>query len=325
MMLSRWTAATATLTALVVAAGGAGAQNHRARMVDLGGRATEIVEWGTNGPYIVMIHGANMTPHMFDTFAPRFASRYHIVAYARRGHGKATPPATPFGLDDLVEDLRIVMDSIGIARAILMAHSFGGHEITRFAALHPRRVDGLVYLDAQFEMSENPYLMQAMESMPIPPCAENMKSRTDFRACIAGYLMPPIAWSATLDEMLADILADTAGSAVFRTSAEPVGSSMMQAGTQYKREYDRISAPALFLMSDTYMTVATTDTAWNRRLSEWHETGGYVQARQWWIDHIREVMPQARIAVLEGTSHDNFVWFDGTYEEVDRFLSARSR
>lgn len=293
-------------------------------MLELGGRRTEIVEWGGSGPDIVMIHGANESPHMFDTFAPRFSSRYHVVAYARRGHGKATPPAAPFVLDDLVDDLRIVMDSLGIEHAILMGHSFAGNEITRFAVLHPGRVDGLVYLDAQFEIAENPYLMQAMGSMPVPPCAETMKTRADFRACIADYLMPPIAWSPAAEEMVDDIVTDTAGSAVFKTAAEHVVPSMEASG-QYRREYDRITAPAVFLMSDTYMTVATADTAWNRRLKEWHETGGYVQARQWSIDHIREVMPQARIAVLEGTSHDNFVWFDRTYQEVDRFLSTLSR
>jgi pimeloyl-ACP methyl ester carboxylesterase len=170
-------------------------RNHRSRMLELGGRRTEIVEWGSTGPDIVMIHGANESPHMFDTFAPRFASWYHVVAYARRGHGKATPPAAPFVLDDLVDDLRIVMDSLGIEHAILMGHSFAGNEITRFAVLHPGRVDGLVYLDAQFETVENPYFMQAMGSMPIPPCAGTMKTRADFRACIADYLMPPIAWS----------------------------------------------------------------------------------------------------------------------------------
>jgi pimeloyl-ACP methyl ester carboxylesterase len=126
------------------------APDHRSRMLDLGGRMTEIVEWGNSGPAIVLIHGANGSPHSFDRFAARFSDRYHLVAYARRGHGKATPPAEEFGVDDLADDMRIVMDSLGIERAVLMGHSFGGNEITRLAALHPERVAGLVYLDAHY-------------------------------------------------------------------------------------------------------------------------------------------------------------------------------
>ena len=300
-------------------------QNHRSRMLDLGGRRTEIVEWGSGDSHIVLIHGANISPHMFDTFAPRFSSRYHVVAYARRGHGKATPPSGPFDIDDLTADLRIVMDSLGIQRAVLMGHSFGGNEITRFAAVHPDRVASLVYLDAHFDMGRNPYYEQAMESVVTPDCVATMKTGSDLKKCAADYLYPPIEWTRADEELIADMVVDTAGAPVYRTAADHVVPSLTQVNTSYAREYDRIKAPALFLMSDTYLSVVTADTAWNRRFTEWHETSGYIQARQWWMDQIRAAMPSARITILDGTSHDMIVSFDSTYDEVNRFLAGLSR
>jgi pimeloyl-ACP methyl ester carboxylesterase len=300
-------------------------QNHRSRMLDLGGRRTEIVEWGSGDSHIVLIHGANISPHMFDTFAPRFSSRYHVVAYARRGHGKATPPSGPFDIDDLAADLRIVMDSLGIQRAVLMGHSFGGNEITRFAAVHPDRVASLVYLDAHFDMGRNPYYEQAMESVVTPDCVATMKTGSDLKKCAADYLYPPIEWTRADEELIADMVVDTAGAPVYRTAADHVVPSLTQVNTSYAREYDRIKAPALFLMSDTYLSVVTADTAWNRRFTEWHETSGYIQARQWWMDQIRAAMPSARITILDGTSHDMIVSFDSTYDEVNRFLAGLSR
>jgi pimeloyl-ACP methyl ester carboxylesterase len=217
------------------------------------------------------------------------------------------------------------MDSLGIGRATLFAHSFGGNEITRFAALHPERVDALVYLDAHFESGENPRYEQAMASAPHPACVSSLNTREDLRACAAAYLMPPHRWTPALDELIGDMLVDSRGPLVYRTSAEHVSESLARVNAEYERDYERIRTRALFLMSDTYFSVATADTAWNRAVREWHETGGYVEARKWWFDDIGKAMPQARVVVKEGTSHDNMVEFDTVYAEIVLFLAEVRR
>lgn len=293
---------------------------HQSHMLDLGERMTEAVEWGVGDPPIVMIHGANGTPHMFDDFAAHFAHDHRVVAYARRGHGKATPPSEPFDEDDLVEDLETVMDVLGLERAVLMGHSFAGAELTRFAALHPDRVAALVYLDAHHEMNENALYVEAMADPIYPECALGMESRDDFRRCLQDYIVPPLPWTETMDEVVADMLVDTPGPPVYKTAAEHVEPSMMAVMTGYRREYERIRAPTLFVMSETYLTVETADEEWNRRYAEWVESSGYEAAQAWWVEHIREAMPHARIVTIEGGTHDFITEFDQTVAEVDRFL-----
>lgn len=299
--------------------------NHRGRMLNLDSGATEVVEWGTGGPFLVLVHGASMTPHMFDQFAERLSDQYRVVAYARRGHGRATALTQPFDIDDLTDDLRAVMDSLGIQRAVLMGHSFGGNEITHFAAEYPDRVDGLVYLDADFGGPGNDRVTDILALAPLPPCVQHSTaSLSSYRQCIAEYIMPPNEWSASLEELIVDGLADTTGPVVYRTAAEYMGESLKAVNTGYRREYDRITAPALFLLSNTYFSVQTGDTAWNRRFQEWHDTSGFAEARDENAGRIRGLMPGARVTVLPGTSHDNFVFFDETVAEVSRFLGTIS-
>ncbi len=288
-------------------------------MLDLGGHETEVVEWGDAGPAVILIHGANMSPHMFDDFAPRFADRYHLVAFARRGHGKATPPSESFDIDDLANDIAVVMDSLGIEQAVLMAHSFGGNEITRFVAVHPDRVTGLVYLDADFGGADQGVL-ELLAAGPVPPCAEHSgDSFASLRRCIADYLMAPHAWNASLEELIRDI-ADTTGPVTFKTEAEHVGTSMEAVNSNYHRDYGAIQVPVLFLVSDTYFSVQTADTAWNRSFQAWNDTSGYAEAKFANVERLRRLFPEGRVVVVPGTSHDNFVLFDQVAQEVGAFL-----
>lgn len=295
--------------------------DHRSRMLDLGAGQTEVIEWGAGERFLVLVHGASMTPHMFDQFAERFSDRYHVVAFARRGHGKATGVTQPFDLEDITDDLRVVMDSLGIQRAILIGHSFGGNEITHMAAEHGDRVDGLVYLDADFGGPGRDDLTRALASVPLPPCVQkSTQSLVLYRQCLAGYILAPHVWSASLEELMLDGLADTTGPVVYRTAAEYMGTSLDGINETYSREYDRIRVPALFLMSETYFPVQTEDAAWNRRLLAWQDTSGYAAARDANAEWLRGAMPGAQVHIVPGSSHDSFVLSEETIAEVRRFL-----
>src|SRR5690606_12535028 len=52
-----------------------------------------------------------------------------------------------------VEDIRVVLDSLGFERVVFAGHSLAGEEMTRFASEHPERVEGLVYIDAGHDLT----------------------------------------------------------------------------------------------------------------------------------------------------------------------------
>jgi non-heme chloroperoxidase len=109
------------------------------------------LDFGGTGQPIVMLAGIGNTAHAFDTFAPSFTDRFHVIAITRRGFGESTHPTTGYETPELVEDLRTAIDKLHLGRVILIGHSIASEEMTRFAATYPDRVAKLVYLDAAYD------------------------------------------------------------------------------------------------------------------------------------------------------------------------------
>lgn len=127
--------------------------SHRERLVVVNGVRLECLDWGGRGPALILIHGLGDNPHVFDDLAGAFTDRFHVIAYARRGHGRSDTKA-PYDTATLTEDLRGLMDALGIPKAHLVGWSMGGNEITAMAVKYPERVARLVYLDAGYDWSD---------------------------------------------------------------------------------------------------------------------------------------------------------------------------
>src|SRR6185436_12111638 len=84
-------------------------------------------------------------------------SGHRVIAYDARGHGTSTGPRDPdaYDYDDLVDDLRAVMDDRGIDRAVLAGASMGAHTAVRMALDHPERAAGLVIATPAFDPEED--------------------------------------------------------------------------------------------------------------------------------------------------------------------------
>ncbi|OEU88900.1 alpha/beta hydrolase [Streptomyces abyssalis] len=73
----------------------------------------------------------------------QLAAAHPLYAPDLRGHGGSDWPGE-YGLDLFCEDLRCFLDELGLARVILIGHSFGSAVASVFAGEHPERVERLV-------------------------------------------------------------------------------------------------------------------------------------------------------------------------------------
>jgi len=97
-------------------------------------------------PPIVLLHGVTFRSEDWENVFPRLATRYRVVAYDARGHGKSGRAAR-YALDDLVADaIRIVREIAG-APAVLIGHSIGGATALVAAAREPSLARALVLED----------------------------------------------------------------------------------------------------------------------------------------------------------------------------------
>jgi pimeloyl-ACP methyl ester carboxylesterase len=110
------------------------------------------------GTPVVLLHGLTAT-RRYVVMGSRALERsgHRVVTYDARGHGASSGAEDPdaYDYDDLVEDLRAVMDDRGIDRAVLVGASMGAHTAVRMALDHPERVAGLVIATPAFDPEED--------------------------------------------------------------------------------------------------------------------------------------------------------------------------
>jgi non-heme chloroperoxidase len=61
---------------------------------------------------------------------------FRAVAHDRRGHGRSGQPWNGNDMDTYADDLRAVIDSLDLHDVILVGHSTGGGEVTRYIGRH---------------------------------------------------------------------------------------------------------------------------------------------------------------------------------------------
>jgi pimeloyl-ACP methyl ester carboxylesterase len=111
--------------------------------VHLGKYTAELVETGTGSP-IVLIPGLAGGFELLGPLARALGSTHHVYRYQLRGENDCFVLRHPFDLDDLVEDLAELLDSLRLENPTLMGLSFGGIIALKFAIRYPYRVNRLI-------------------------------------------------------------------------------------------------------------------------------------------------------------------------------------
>jgi pimeloyl-ACP methyl ester carboxylesterase len=170
------------------------------QFVKANGITLQYVDWGGQGDVLLFLPGLGDDVHRFDTFAPRFSDRFHVLGFGRRGQGASDKPANGYDTETLVQDVRGFLEALNIARVDLIGHSMAGIEMTRFATQYPERVRHLIYLDAAYDMGTaydvalNAKLIRPLSKAPETPVerlqAEANRTHLDFR----GIRAPALAY-----------------------------------------------------------------------------------------------------------------------------------
>lgn len=127
----------------------------RSRRVEVNGVPLHYLDWGGSGETLLMMPGLGDTAFIFGDIAPKLTDRAHVLSLTRRGFGQSEQPQSGYELDSLVSDIATFLDGLGVKKAALAGHSFGGVELTRFAERYPDLVTRLIYFDTAY--------------VPIPP------------------------------------------------------------------------------------------------------------------------------------------------------------
>jgi len=94
---------------------------------------------------LVLLHGSTFRAEDWENIFPRLATRYRVVAYDARGHGKSGR-ATAYDVGAMADDLHRVLSLVG-RPSIVIGHSLGGATALLAASRDPELFRALVLED----------------------------------------------------------------------------------------------------------------------------------------------------------------------------------
>jgi pimeloyl-ACP methyl ester carboxylesterase len=102
-----------------------------------------------NGHVVLLLHGKNFTASYWEPTIRFLTARgYRVIATDQIGFGKSSKPgAYQYSFQQLAENTNTLLDGAGVKQMSIVGHSMGGMLATRFALMHPERVEKLVLVN----------------------------------------------------------------------------------------------------------------------------------------------------------------------------------
>ena len=118
-------------------------QAHEVQYVTIHGHRRAFVKTGS-GPALLLLHGLGCHHGTWEPVIDRLARNYTVIAPDLLGHGQSDKPRADYSLGGYANGMRDLLTVLGIDRATVIGHSFGGGVAMQFAYQFPERTERLV-------------------------------------------------------------------------------------------------------------------------------------------------------------------------------------
>jgi pimeloyl-ACP methyl ester carboxylesterase len=227
-----------------------------------------VAEVAGTGPPILFVHGWTLDRRSWRPQLLGLAGSFRIMAIDRRGSGAS---ASPGDMTREVDDLCLLLDTLGLSRVAVVGMSQGTRVALALASRHPDRVDALVlqgaplpYAAADFGSESEAIPIDMMRSLAIEGRMDDLR-----RLWLTHPLMQ--IGASPYEELLRSIVADYPASDLL---------SISRSAEIEPADLARISRPALLITGEKE-TIYRQDVA--RRLLD--------------------ILPDARHLVIAGAYH----------------------
>jgi pimeloyl-ACP methyl ester carboxylesterase len=205
-------------------------------------------EGQANGRTVVLLHGRNFPSSYWQPVIQALTrAGYRVVAPDQLGFGKSAKPVGPYTFDAMAADTLALLDSLGLKRVDVVAHSMGGMLAVRLTRNAPTRVNSLV-LEAPIGLEDYRFT--------VPPVSDATLLRLEGDATAESYrrqLMTNYALSlpASAIEPFVSLRERVKGSGEYpRWLQSFVNSYQAIWGQPVVHEIPLIAVPTLFVMGE---------------------------------------------------------------------------
>src|SRR4051794_24883857 len=113
-------------------------RQHRMQHVTVHGHRRAYVKVG-RGPALLLLHGLGCTHRTWLPVLDSLARRYTVIAPDLLGHGESDKPRADYSVGGFANGMRDLLTVLGVDRATVVGHSFGGGRGSRVAYRLPAR------------------------------------------------------------------------------------------------------------------------------------------------------------------------------------------
>jgi pimeloyl-ACP methyl ester carboxylesterase len=131
-----------------------------------------------SGPALLLIHGLGCDSSTWLPVMARLARRYTVIAPDLLGHGASDKPRADYTLGGYANAMRDLLTLLGIDRATVVGHSFGGGVAMQFAYQFPERTERMLMVapgglgrevTPMLRLLTLPFAETAMRAATLPP------------------------------------------------------------------------------------------------------------------------------------------------------------
>ncbi len=101
------------------------------------------------GPAILLLHAFPLGLFMWDAQVESLAATHRVVRFDARGFGGSAPSDGPLTMERIADDGALLLDHLGIEKAVVGGCSMGGYAAFAFVRRHTQRLVGLVLQDTR--------------------------------------------------------------------------------------------------------------------------------------------------------------------------------
>jgi pimeloyl-ACP methyl ester carboxylesterase len=225
------------------------------------------------GDPLVLIHGGLTTIGEMRGWVEPLAETRQVIAVEMQGHGRTADTDRPMSFATMADDVAALLDHLGIPKADVVGHSFGGACAIRAAIQHPDRVRRLVVISSPHARSR--WYPEAQEGM------------SQVGASMAGHMMQTPA---------GELSTQWPEPGRFAPFLDKMGKLMGQ-DYDWSAEIAELPMPVLLVFADN-------DSVPQKHVAEFFAlVGGGVKEPGW----LNTQLSRSRLAVVPGYSHYNFI------------------
>ena len=117
------------------------------KFVLVGSLRLHYVDWGENGPPLVLLHGGRITGRSWDAAARGLSPFFHVIALDARGHGDSDKPSKGYTYSQRAEDLEGFLNALGMNHSYGMSHSTGAVTMAVHEIEFPGKFDKIILIE----------------------------------------------------------------------------------------------------------------------------------------------------------------------------------